>query len=75
MKYNYKSTHDFDLGLEWVLFAQSCENISFRFIFRTYGGISRSSWMTPKRALYYMRYFQYYFGYSESSTIVKRTLL
>ena len=74
-RYTYTTTHDYYNGLEWVLFAQSCDNISFRFIFRTYGGVSRSAWMSPKKSLYYMRYFQYYFGYSESFTVVKRTLI
>lgn len=56
MKDTYKRTHDFDVALDWVIRCQHKDNVSFRFTFETYRGVSCTPWMSPFQCLDYMRF-------------------
>lgn len=72
MRYIYKSTLNYNVGLEWITTSFDCDNVHFRFSIETYRGVSRSAWMTAKQAMKYISYGGLLYGYADSLCVFKR---
>ena len=72
MKYKYQITSDFNVGEYWILDSLGYDDVFFRFIVETYGGVTKSVWMSPHQSLEYIRHVEAFIYRFYSFKIVKR---